>query len=178
MFKCDCGKVFENQRGLNAHQVTHKDRQKRYLVSRARNKKERVADSVHQCLYCLGTFRHGFTKENKFCNTECYQKYRWEHVYKPNILLGKGGNLRRFLIEEFGEVCQSCGIGPQWNNKILTLQVDHKDGDSDNNAVDNIRLLCPNCHTQTETYGHKGRKRGVCKNSKRNRYLREFKATK
>lgn len=51
--------------------------------------------------------------------------------------------------------CAECGIGSEWNGKALTLQLDHIDGNSENNALENLRLLCPNCHTQTPTYGSK-----------------------
>lgn len=47
--------------------------------------------------------------------------------------------------------CRECGIS-EWNGKPLTLQLDHIDGDRTNNALDNLRLLCPNCHSQTETW--------------------------
>ena len=43
---------------------------------------------------------------------------------------------------------------PVWGGKSLTLQVDHIDGDRFNNLLENLRFLCPNCHTQTETYGN------------------------
>lgn len=47
--------------------------------------------------------------------------------------------------------CDICGCGTFWNNKPLTLQLDHKDGNHFNNKVDNLRILCPNCHTQQTT---------------------------
>jgi hypothetical protein len=50
------------------------------------------------------------------------------------------------------EECEGCGLGPMWNGKKLTLQLDHVDGDNSNNARINLRLLCPNCHTQTPTF--------------------------
>lgn len=50
------------------------------------------------------------------------------------------------------EECEECGLGPFWNSKKLTLQLDHKDGDRTNNALENLRILCPNCHTQTHTF--------------------------
>lgn len=48
--------------------------------------------------------------------------------------------------------CEDCGQLPFWNGKPLVLQLDHIDGDSTNNEFSNLRLLCPNCHTQTPTY--------------------------
>lgn len=54
--------------------------------------------------------------------------------------------------------CILCGLGPKWQGNILTLQLDHIDGNSRNNILENLRILCPNCHTQTSTYGSKNRK--------------------
>lgn len=47
--------------------------------------------------------------------------------------------------------CECCGI-KNWNNKALTFQLHHKDGNDKNNKLDNLILLCPNCHSQTDNY--------------------------
>lgn len=59
------------------------------------------------------------------------------------------------------EECEECGQGPVWNGKRLVLQLDHKDGDRTNNALVNLQILCPNCHTQTPTFS-KGKFRSGC----------------
>lgn len=51
--------------------------------------------------------------------------------------------------------CVECGITDTWNGKPITLQVDHIDGNNSNNDFGNLRYLCPNCHTQTHTWGGK-----------------------
>jgi hypothetical protein len=52
-------------------------------------------------------------------------------------------------------ICAECGQEPFWHGKPLTLQVDHIDGNKRNNVLSNLRFLCANCHTQTETFGAK-----------------------
>lgn len=51
--------------------------------------------------------------------------------------------------------CSMCGLGTEWNGLPLALQLDHLNGDSFDNRIENVRILCPNCHTQTDTYGNK-----------------------
>jgi len=50
------------------------------------------------------------------------------------------------------EKCEECGQPPEWNGKKLTLQLDHVNGDNKDNRIENLSILCPNCHTQTKTY--------------------------
>jgi len=59
---------------------------------------------------------------------------------------------RRRIIEEQNHRCLDCGMGETWNGKVLSLQLDHIDGDSKNNNRNNLQALCPNCHSQTPTY--------------------------
>jgi len=56
--------------------------------------------------------------------------------------------------------CEKCGQGTTWKGKSLSLHLDHIDGDSTNNTLDNLAILCPNCHSQTETYCRRKNKRG------------------
>ena len=47
--------------------------------------------------------------------------------------------------------CEICGI-TEWNGKLLMMQLDHVDGNSHNHRLSNLRMTCPNCHSQTETF--------------------------
>ena len=65
--------------------------------------------------------------------------------------------LKRNLIILRGHYCECCGLS-KWNEKEIPLQVHHIDGDSFNNTLDNLQLLCPNCHAQTDTYCGRNKK--------------------
>jgi hypothetical protein len=65
----------------------------------------------------------------------------------------KGEQLRNMLISiGWEEICVNCGTGPHWCGRPMTLEIDHIDGDWLNNSPSNLRLLCPNCHSITDTY--------------------------
>lgn len=74
--------------------------------------------------------------------------------------------LRRALIESGSEyhcAIAGCPVEGVWLGETLVLQVDHIDGDSRNNLIENLRFLCPNCHTQTANHsGKKNKKHYFC----------------
>lgn len=70
-------------------------------------------------------------------------------------------HLKKFLIKfnilEYK--CNSCGNCGDWNGKQLSLQIEHKNGISNDNTITNLEFLCPNCHSQTKTYAGKSLKK-------------------
>src|SRR5437763_16057938 len=50
--------------------------------------------------------------------------------------------------------CSQCGI-THWQGMPLVLHLDHINGINNDNRIENLRLLCPNCHSQTDTYGRR-----------------------
>tara|TARA_R110002126_G_scaffold74440_1_gene185661 strand:+ start:104 stop:682 length:579 start_codon:yes stop_codon:yes gene_type:complete len=59
--------------------------------------------------------------------------------------------------------CNHCDVEDSWNGDIINLHLDHINGDNRDNRLDNLRFLCPNCHSQTDTYCGKGINNGRMK---------------
>src|SRR4051812_32954187 len=53
--------------------------------------------------------------------------------------------------------CYICGLLPEWNGKTLTLILDHINGVYNDNRLENLQIVCPNCSLQLETYGSRNR---------------------
>lgn len=84
--------------------------------------------------------------ENKMCSSHSLKK----RLYKEGIL---------------EEVCSNCGVSNEWAGNPISLHLDHINGIHDDNRIENLRILCPNCHSQTKTYAGKALKKvKVCAN--------------
>lgn len=95
--------------------------------------------------------------------------------YRENAL-----RLRRALIEAGTRYeCASCGNPGHWLGNALRLHVEHKNGDFKDCRLDNLEFLCPNCHSQTPTYGNnKGFTSLTCGAEANRQYRRRRKAAR
>ena len=115
------------------------------------------------CLQCKVLFQpYQGTRGQKYCSTKCMgeaYKHKTSSDYKSSDAL------RKYLKRTRAYLCSICGLS-EWNSTPITLTIDHIDGNYLNNKELNLRFLCPNCHSQTPTFGAKNKGNG--------RYLRRL----
>lgn len=131
---------------------------------------------IYQCLNCSKDCTWSHAKTNKYCDTKCQQEFQyktyiteWQQGTQSGAK-GQGeisGYVRRYLFTKFENKCCKCNID-SWQGEPISLEIEHKDGDSLNQIEENLILLCPNCHSQTPTY--KSKNRGNGRHSRRQRY--------
>jgi hypothetical protein len=118
----------------------------------------------------------------KYCSNKCQQTFAYnEYIkeWKLGIVSGNrgivtrniSGHIKRYLKEKYGEKCSICG----WNEiHLITgkvpLEVDHKNGDAEDNREENLQLICPNCHSLSFTFRNLNKGKG--------RAWRKMKSTK
>ena len=113
---------------------------------------------------CLNCSRDLTNTRSKYCSNQCQIDQQYE-MYINNWKRGEesgsrgvnaknlSGHVIRYMHEKYGAECSECvwkGINPFTGKSIL--EIDHIDGDSENNSESNLRILCPNCHAMTRTY--------------------------
>lgn len=80
-------------------------------------------------------------------------------ILKPNCKHARSV-LRRYVIKNnlIPYRCAICGC-VEWQGRTLSLELDHINGINNDNRIENLRFLCPNCHSQTTTYGSRNQQR-------------------
>ena len=90
---------------------------------------------------------------------------KWAKIkFKVEELLTDNNTFQTFKLKQrllkdgvIENKCYECGL-TSWNNKSLNMHLDHINGKSDDHRLENLRMLCPNCHSQTETYCARNKK--------------------
>ena len=82
-----------------------------------------------------------------------------EEVFCLNSGYKSSDLYKRLLEKGFENKCSLCEI-EEWRNKPIRFHVDHINGDHIDNRINNLRFLCPNCHSQTNTYSGRNRNNG------------------
>lgn len=126
-------------------------------------RKERgILKGLKKCLYCNNVCK---SEVNKYCSIACQKEYEMMDAVLHNT--ASHITTKRALLTIFGNICQVCDIS-EWNGKKLSVELEHKNGDSTDNSIENVCLICPNCHSQTPTY--KAKNWGNGRHNRRKRY--------
>ena len=95
---------------------------------------------------------------NQINNQISREKYSLDEVFIKNSPVTQKvlrGYVERHNILEYK--CEVCGCDGHWQNGIISLEIDHINGDNSDNRIENIHYLCPNCHALTNTYRGKNK---------------------
>ena len=141
-------------------------------AARINNTKRSRKHKTRYCKYC-GKELTGGSYNQQFCNTKCQQNFaysqrvqQWlsgEQVAKTGPWGAIPKFIKRYLFEKYNSKCCQCGWGEtNPHTGTIPLEIDHIDGNSENNIESNLRLICPNCHSLTPTY--RGANRGHGRN--------------
>jgi len=141
------------------------------------NKKRSIRIKKKYEIICVQCGKSHITENTngKFCNNICSAKFKHKQTYDDflnnNDKYCEGNYtpkyFKDFFLDEQNNRCSICGIEPIWRNNNLVFVLDHIDGDASNNKRINLRLICPNCDSQTSTFKSK------TKNSTRRKYWKE-----
>jgi hypothetical protein len=141
---------------------------KKVIQERKNAAKSKVTKDCASCGIVMENVRY----TRKYCCHRCSANHRQQVVF-DQIEIGDKNlppkNYKNYLISQRGNKCEDCG----WD-KVNTktgncpIELEHIDGNSGNNSIENLKLLCPNCHSLTSTY--KNSNRGNGRSVRRKRY--------
>lgn len=158
-----------------------KTREKRSVIWKI--EKEKLINVVKQC-NTIKDILISFNLSSKGGNNKTLKKrLQYDNIDFSHITLGIGHNkgkklnrvkmpldeimvenstfsrchIKKRILDEniIEEKCKICGSLPEWNNKKLVMVLDHINGISNDNRLENLRFLCPNCNSQQETFAGK-----------------------
>ena len=124
-----------------------------------------------RCFYLLMKCKNCQTKLNKrqfkYCSNKCQQSLHQEQKLKKWLLgfvvaVSSQNNhyIRKYILKTQNKRCAICDMKDRWKDKKLVFVMDHINGNSSDSSVENLRMICPNCDSQLETYKSKNKGNG------------------
>lgn len=128
--------------------------------------------TIDFCVTCKNEYRKSYKNLSGCCSQKCYAGIKSnklyqnflstiQFIYNPNY----SPKYKSYFLKEQNNLCAICSKPNEWENKILVFVLDHIDGDAGNNMRENLRLVCPNCDSQLDTF--KSKNKNSARNQKR-----------
>lgn len=126
--------------------------------------KPKRSRSVGSCKNCNKSIPSSSTFCDKSCNLQYRKKMSNDIVESGNATAGRA---KAYLIDLHGEKCLDPNCAWDFEKRPIKVEIEHINGNSEDNSLSNLTLLCPNCHSTTETYKNKNKGNGRYKRRQR-----------
>jgi hypothetical protein len=128
-----------------------------------------IVRSKKPCKKCLNCLKILSSNKKIYCDNICQHSAQRKNKIEKGFDKCSSRFMRDYLIDKHGAECMKC----QWkqiNNTTgkIPIEMNHIDGNSENNDLDNLELLCPNCHSLTSNY--RALNKGNGRHKRRERY--------
>lgn len=149
---------------LHCHQsITYDKRRNSYCsrscavsvnnIGQSRNKKSKLF-ARKKCEQCGKS-----TSNPKYCSSKCFGKNKQLQTIKEiesgtYSVISSTRTLKDYAVSQRGHRCEKCNR-TKWMKNPIALTIHHEDGDATNNRLDNVKLICWNCHSMTDNFGRK-----------------------
>lgn len=110
---------------------------------------------IRTFLESKGLYKGKSDRARKYCNLKNNEQFFTNDGTKKTSFSVRNALFKRGIKDK---ICEKCG-NTHWNNNPIPLEVHHIDGDKLNNKLENLQILCPNCHYFTDTYKTKNIKK-------------------
>lgn len=151
--------VYDNQIAVTqavAESLSLGETLRRLGLSHTGNSRTRLRTAIE----CLGLSTAHFTPNGRSSERKkAAAKPLAEHLVLGSRIASTVLKERLWAAGLLPRYCQLCGQGEVWNDQPLVLQLDHCNGNRRDNRIGNLRILCPNCHSQTDTFAGRALRR-------------------